>query len=138
MSENAFIGQLKSPTEAELAAKLGRAKTLWDLLIARLAERGIVDQEWNSYSRKAGWALRLKVKKRNIVYLSPYVGSFGVSFALGDQAVEAARQSTLPKRVIKVVEAGKRYAEGTAVRIEVTGVKDLDAIVTLASIKLQF
>ena len=129
---------MKSPTDAELATKLGAAKTLWDHLIARLAESGIAGQEWNSYSRKAGWALRLKVKKRNIVYLSPYSGSFGVSFALGDQAVDAARHSTLPKRVIKLVEEGKRYAEGTAVRMEVTSVKDLDAIITFASIKLRY
>lgn len=138
MPDNAFIGFQKCPTEAEVAAKLGAAKTLWDQLIAGLAESGIVDQEWNSYSRKAGWALRLKVKKRNIVYLSPYSGGFGVAFALGEKAVEAARHSTLPKRVIKIVEAGKRYAEGTAVRMEVTGANDLEAIVTLASIKLRF
>src|SRR5437764_8631518 len=98
MAENAFLGKREEPTNAELTAALGDARPLWDQLIARLAaDCNIVDQEWNSYSRKAGWALRLKMKKRNIIYLSPYRGGFGVSLALGDKAVEATRQSTLPR-----------------------------------------
>jgi hypothetical protein len=71
MSANAFIGKAEEPTEAELAAALGPAKAIWDQLIDDLAEEcGIGDQEWNSYSRKAGCSLRLKREQRNIVYES--------------------------------------------------------------------
>jgi len=136
---NAFVGKPKAPTAEELAAELGPAKSVWDQLIARLAaESGISEQEWNSYSQKAGWALRLKVKKRNILYLSPFHGGFSVAFALGDKAVSAARQSTLPKRVLRIIEDGRKYAEGTAVRFEVTTAQDIQAVVKLASIKLQY
>jgi len=139
MLPNAFLEKPEPPTDGELKAALGKAKSLWDDLLARLkTECELADQEWNSYSRKAGWALRLKKKKRNIIYLSPHKGSFSVSLVLGDKAVSAARESALPPKVIAMIEEGKRYPEGTAVRMDVTGPKDLANIVGLTDLKLRF
>jgi len=139
MLPNAFIGKLEQPAEDELTAVLGPARAHWDQLLARLAaELDLVVQEWSSYSPKYGWSLRLKVKKRNIVYFGPSRGGFNVSFVLGDRAVEAARHSTLPRRIVKLVEEGTRYPEGTGVRLEVKGGKDIPAIVKLAAIKLEY
>jgi hypothetical protein len=137
MLPNAFIDKPKKPTEAELTAALGPAKALWDQLLAGLAdEHNLTVQEWNSYSRKAGWSLRLKLKDRNILYLTPCEGCFFVSFALGDKAVEAARQSRLPQSVIKTINDAKRYAEGTGVRMEMKKPKDIEVVKQLAAIKL--
>ena len=137
MRPNAFIDKPKAPTTDELAAALGPVKAAWDLLLARLAaECGIVE-EWHSYSRKSGWALRLKVKQRNILYLAPCCGAFRVAFILGDKAVEATRYSTLPRKVSKLVKEGTRYPEGTAVRMEVASARDIPSILKLTSIKLQ-
>ena len=137
MLPNAFIDKPKKPTTAELTAALGPAKALWDQLLAGLAdELNLTVQEWNSYSRKAGWSLRLKHKDRNILYLSPCEGCFFVSFALGDKAVQAARQSGLPQSVIKIINEAKRYAEGTGVRLEIKEAKDIGTITRLAGIKL--
>jgi hypothetical protein len=134
---NAFIGKAKKPTEEELAAALGPAKAVWDLFIAGLAEENGVDvQEWNSYSRKAGWALRLKWKKRTIVWLAPCQGCFRVAFILGDKAMKAARECAFPKRVVKILEEAPKYAEGTGVRIAVKGAKDIAFLKKLAEIKL--
>ena len=58
------------------------------------------------------------------------------SFALGDKAVAAARASGLPKRVVKIIDEAKKYAEGTAVRIDVNGPEDVAVVKTLAAIKL--
>lgn len=139
MRPNAFTGKLEQPTADELTAALGPAKAFWDQLLARLAaECNLGAGEWNSSSAKYGWALRLKVKTRNIVYLAPCRDSFRVAFILGDRAVEATRNSTLPRRIVKLVEEGKRYPEGTAIRLEVTGARDIAAIVKLAAIKLQY
>jgi len=138
MLPNAFIGKTKAPTDAEVADALGPARELWDLLLAELAgESGLVDREWNSSSPKTGWALRLKHQKRNIVYLSPCKGGFRAAFALGDKAVRAARQSGLPRQVIEIIDQAKRYAEGTAVRIEVKGPTDIAVVRKLTSIKLE-
>lgn len=138
MPANAFIGKTEQPTDRDLAAELGPARAVWDQLLTELAnEHGVDLQEWNSYSPKAGWALRVKRLKRNILYLSPCRGCFTVSFALGDKAVQVARRSTLPPRVIKIIDEAKRYAEGTAVRINVRGSKDIAVIKQLARIKLE-
>jgi len=135
---NAFIGKSEMPTDDDLATELGRsAKTLWDRLLANLAEKhNIVTWEWHSYSRKAGWSLRLKLDKRTILYLSPCHGCFRASFALGGKAVEAARASQLPPRVIQIIDSAKRYAEGTGVRIDVQGPADIAVVLKLAAIKL--
>ncbi len=137
MLENAFVGKAKKPTEDELGAALGPAKALWDQLVGALAqEYGVDVPEWNSYSPKAGWSLRLKHKDRNIVYLAPSKGGFMASFALGDKAVKAARKAGLPERVIKVIDEAKRYAEGTAVRLGVKSSRDIAIVKKLAAIKL--
>lgn len=138
MLPNAFIGKTEKPSHEELAAELGSAKVLWDdLLLALAAECNADIHEWKSYSRKAGWSLRVLCKKRAIVYLSPCRGSFRASFALSDKAVEEARESKLPPKTLKIIEEAKRYPEGTAVRIDVTGPKDAAVVKKLAAIKLK-
>jgi len=135
---NAFIGKREMPTDEDLAAALGPpAKALWDRLVAGLAEQQrVITREWNTYSPKAGWSLRLKRDKRAIVYLSPGRRSFRASFALGGRAVEAARASGLPQGVMQAIDTAKRYAEGTAVRIDVREQADIAVVQKLAAIKL--
>ncbi|RPJ83384.1 MAG: DUF3788 domain-containing protein [Acidobacteria bacterium] len=138
MQPNAFIGKAEQPTEAELSEVLGAASVLWDRLVSNLSEKHEVSiQEWNSYSKKAGWALKLKRKDRVIVYLSPAVDCFMAAFALGDRAVEAARQTDFPGEVIQTIDQARRYAEGTAVRIDVRTPEDVDVVEKLAVIKLE-
>ncbi len=138
MLTNAFIGKPDPPGAEELAAELGPAARLWERLIASLKRGHSVDnQDWHSYSRKAGWTLRLKKQERTILYLSPSHGAFMASFALGDRAVKAARESDLAHDVIELIASSRRYAEGTAVRIDVKQQKDLAAVTKLAAIKLE-
>lgn len=138
MLPNAFINQTEKPTDDELSAALGPSRALWDQLLAELAgELDVTIQEWNSYSPKAGWSLRLKREKRTILYLSPCRGSFRAAFALGDKAVEAARRRRLPKRVIRIIDEAKRYAEGTGVRIDVNRPPDIALVKKLAVLKLE-
>ena len=138
MFPNAFIGKQDRPTEEDLAAELGAAKALWDRLVDDLAkEYGITIQEWNSYSPKAGWSLRLKRSERTILYLSPCRGCFRAAFALGDKAVQAAYRSKLPPKEIKTIREAKRYAEGTAVRIDVSQPGDLVIVKRLTAVKLE-
>lgn len=138
MQTNAFIGKPEQPTDRELAAALGPTKALWGQLLIKLAkECHISAHEWKSYSRKAGWSLKVKREQRTILYLSPSRGGFMASFALGDKALQAARQSKLPQRVVKIIDGAKRYAEGTAVRIDVNRAEDLEVIKKLAKAKLE-
>ena len=127
---NAFIGRPDPPSDAELAAELGAAHEVWKQVRSEVPLPG----EWHSYSKKAGWSMRLKKKDRNIAYLIPGCGGFEVSFALGDRAVAAAKERGLAK----MVEGAKRYAEGTAVRFAVQGPKDVATVKKLIEIKLEF
>ena len=134
---NAFAGQAKRPTERELADALGLTEVLWKRLGADLKRDLKLDgEEWNSYSVKAGWSFRLKLKKRNIVYLGPRSGCFVAAFIFGDKAVAVARKTKLPPDVLKLIDEAKRYAEGTAVRIEVHAAKDVNVVKMLAKIKV--
>jgi hypothetical protein len=136
--ENAFAGQATCPSERELASVLGGSHFLWQNLAADLKRDLKLDgAEWNSYSVKAGWSLRLQSKKRNIVYFGPRSGYFLASFILGEKAVAAARKSKLPARILKMIDEAKRYPEGTAVRLEVHAAADVDIVKTLARIKFE-
>ena len=134
--QNAFVNRAVQPTAQEVDAALGASAEIWKQLVDWLAEKGVADQEWQSISPKYGWSLRLKLKKRTIVYLSPCIGCFRVAFVLGDRAVAAARQSDLSKSTLKLLDEAPRYAEGTGVRLMVKGAKDLPAVRKLALIKL--
>ena len=138
MTPNAFIGRPTAPTEADLVAALGPAKTLWDALAIDLAhELGLAAREWKCVGRKYGWSLRLKRGKRNILHLSPCQGCFRVAIILGDKAVAAARASRLGRAAAKLIDEAPRYPEGTGIRLEVTRAKDLPLISKLARIKLE-
>lgn len=136
MATNAFIGHVTKPNESEITNELGPKRALWDDLLAELERLGGTDQEWSSYSPKAGWALKVLRKGRVIVYLSPQHGGFLASFALGEKAIGSAKNSKLPPKILKILSEAKKYAEGTAVRIQVTSKLDVAAVAKLAAIKL--
>jgi len=137
-SANAFAGQAEAPSEKAVEAALGESHPLWTQLIAELKrELNLDGEEWNSSGLKYGWALRLQLKKRNIIYLGPRFGSFMTAFVIGDKAVAAARKSALPPNVLKMITEAKRYAEGTPVRIEVSKPDDLKPVTLLAKIKVE-
>ena len=116
---------------------LGQAKPVWDQLLAELdGEFGVNVREWSSYSPKAGWSLRLKRKSRTIAWLGPSEGAFMVAFILGQKAVETARASRLPQRILRILQEAPRYPEGTGVRIMVKTASDLASIKALTAVKL--
>lgn len=134
---NAFIGKAEKPTAQEVSSALGSSAKTWEKLVDWLAEEHDVNvQEWKSYSPKYGWSMKLKLKKRTIVHLSPCKGCFRVAFILGDKAVKAAKEGALSKPVLKMIEDAPRYPEGTGVRFVVKRIGDLAPIRKLAAIKL--
>ena len=134
---NAFIGRKTQPSAKDLAATLGESLEAWQALTTWLAGKRVSCKEWHSISPKYGWALRPKLKSRNILYMGPCANCFRVSFVLGDRAVAAARASGLPKAVLKEINEARRYAEGTGIRLLIKKPEDLAPVRTLVEIKLQ-
>ena len=119
-----------------MTAALGPSAPAWSELIHWAAEQGVTTQEWKSDGAKYGWALRLKRKDRNIVYLSPCGGCFRVALILGDRAMNAVRHTTFPAAVAQVIAEAPHYPEGTGIRLIVRKPRDLAPIRTLAAVKL--
>lgn len=133
---NAYIGHKDAPTEAELASILGASLPLWRAVVDALNARGITSCEWHSYSVKAGWSYRAKRRDRTIAYLLPHAGGFQVALVFGDKAIAFMREQKFPKRVLDLLDAAKRYAEGTGIRIALTKEADVALIDRLVEVKL--
>jgi len=132
-----FDDKAKPPAESELTKALGPTSSLWDGLKQRIAAaHAPLDEEWVFSGKNYGWSLRLKQKKRAVLYLSPKEGWFRASFAFGEKAVQAARESDLPAPVLTIIEQAPRFAEGRGVRIEVRSRKDIGVVEKLAAIKM--
>jgi hypothetical protein len=133
---NAFIGRAEAPGDAELDLALGKRRSLWDEVLKKLGEEfGLTSWEWNSYSPKYGWSVRVKKGKRNIVYLTPCEGQYvQIAFILGAKAVESVRGSGVA-RAVKLIEDGVKYPEGLGVRWDL-GARDWPVIRTMTAGKM--
>ena len=137
MALSAFADKSKKPSPRGLKTELGRANGHWDSLVKHLASQyEPLDETWIFSGAQWGWALRLKWKKRTVLYMTPCRGHFVVGFALGEKAVKLARGSGLSETVLSVIAEAKKYAEGRAVRLEIRTKKDLDSVKELAAIKM--
>jgi len=134
---NAFIGKTNQPSPEEVDLALGEAAPVWHSYLSWLAEeQGVTDSEWKSVSAKYGWGLRMKLKKRTIVYLGPAHDCMTVSFVLGERAIAAAKSADLASSILKIIEDAPKYAEGTGVRLTVKKLTDLAPVKILTRVKL--
>jgi hypothetical protein len=137
MALSVFDDKEHKPTAVELAEALGRSSRLWDGLVDHLsAEFDPLSVEWGFSGQQWGWSVRLKHKKRAIVYLTPREKHFLAGFALGEKAVQAAHAAGLPASVLECIDNAPKYAEGRGVRFEVRTKKDLEAVRQVAAIKM--
>ncbi|MFZ0033530.1 MAG: DUF3788 family protein [Sedimentisphaerales bacterium] len=134
MALSIFEDKNSQPDDAVLAKNLGRTKSLWNDLIRHITlEYEPVVQVWGFYKR---WSLRLIRKKRTILYMIPSERYFICAFVFGEKATEAARESVLPKDVMKTINEARVYAEGRGFRLEVKKKSDVSEMKKLAAIKM--
>jgi hypothetical protein len=137
MALSAFDDKTRQPQNHALDPVLGDAAALWKDLIAGIgSEFEPLAKDWVFSGKQWGWALRLKHKRRAVLYMTPSEGFFIVGFALGERAVTAAHESNLPAPVLQLIDESQKYAEGRAVRLEVRSRGDLGSALEIARIKM--
>ena len=137
MALSALDDKTKIPDDHMLAEVLGESKRWWDAILAHLAEEYAgMQAEWGFTDPKSGWSLRPKYKKRTILYLIPGHDCFTASLALGEKAVAAAEESTLPESILDAVRHARRYPEGRGVKVEVRRRADVDVVQKMVEIKM--
>ena len=137
MAFSALDDKAREPSDADVAEVLGDASHLWTDLKALMASQfDPLAEDWTFSGKKWGWSLRLKQKKRAVLYMTPSTGFFFAGFALGEKAVAAANSSDLPPSLLEIINDSQKYAEGRAVRLEVRSAADVDNVIEIAKIKM--
>ena len=138
MAYSAFDDRSLEPRDSDLAEILGDSHDLWDQLKSRMeGQFQPLSVDWVFSGKKWGWSLRLKQKKRAVLYMTPRSDHLVVGFALGQKAVDAAHESDLPQSVLDMIDGSQKYAEGRAVRFEVRTRDDLGTATRIAAIKME-
>jgi hypothetical protein len=137
MAFSALDDKARVPTEADVAEALADSAHLWtDLKDLMASHFDPLAEDWTFSGKKWGWSLRLKHKKRAVLYMTPSTDFFYVGFALGEKAAATAQSSDLPQSVLEIIDSSQKHAEGRAVRLEVRSAEDLDTVASIAAIKL--
>ena len=137
MALSLFDDKTKQPTKQMLAKALGKRYQLWTDIAQYVVEKyPKAIEEWKYYGVKYGWSLRLKDRKRNIIYMGPRDGFFMVAFGFGDKGVDAVQDSSLPKSIKDELRNARKYVEGRGIRLQVRNKTDVTNIKTLVDIKL--
>jgi hypothetical protein len=132
-----FTDKEVKPAEKDLAEKLGETFQLWNQLIEFVMKKypfGI--EEWNYPGRKYGWNLRIKDKKRALIYLLPRDGYFKTAFVFGEKASELVWSSNISSHIKMDLKKATKYAEGRGIRIDVKNDLILPDLYKLVEIKI--
>jgi hypothetical protein len=132
-----FTDKESEPAEKQLAEKLGETYPLWNQVVEFVMKKypfGM--EEWNYPGKKYGWNLRIKDKKRAIIYLLPREGYFKTAFVFGDKASEAVWNSNVSDGIKLDLKKATKYAEGRGIRIDVKNEFIMPDLQRLVEIKL--
>ena len=104
MAFSVFDDKAREPTDEMVADVLVDSTELWDNLRKQIASQyDPLAEDWLFSGRKWGWSLRLKQKKRAVLYMTPSTGYFYAGLALGEKAVTAANASDLPRSLVEII-----------------------------------
>ena len=130
-----FTDKNKLPNDNDLKKSLGETYELWQLIkdyVISKYPKGF--DEWSC--SKYGWSLRMKDKKRTIIYLLPRDKFFKVAFVFGQKATDTIMKSQIANSIKTELDSAKVYAEGRGIRIDIKGKKIMCDIQELIDIKL--
>lgn len=137
MALSIFADKDKHPDDIVLKESLGDAYPVWRAIVEHLYQHyNDVSEEWSYSGKNYGWSLRVKLKKRNIIYLIPLSGFFKFAFVFGKKGVEEVKNSVVCSKIKNELSNARTYAEGTGFRMDVTDGTLLKDIKLLIGIKI--
>jgi len=137
MALSSLDDKAAEPVAADLVRVLGSSEKVWRELISRMeAAYGPLTEDWSFSGAKYGWILRLKRKKRVVLYLIPQINAFLVGIVLGDRALSLLRRDDLGPGVLSLIDEAPRYGEGTGFRIPVPSADDIPDIEVIIEAKM--
>jgi hypothetical protein len=137
MDTSVFPDSSKKPDARRLNRAIGESGSCWAAIKAHITEKhGKATEEWKYYGPKAGWVLKVLLKRRNLFFFTPLEGYFRVTFVFSDKAAAAVEKSNLRAAIKKDLRDARRYVEGRALRIEIKRQKDVASIKKLVDIKI--
>jgi len=134
-----FTSKEEVPTDEDLRLRLGDTMTTWVTIREKTLEKyppAIV--EWHYPGSKYGWSLRIKDKKRAIIYLLPRDGYFQVAFVFGQKATDFIMTLEVSDEIKTALAEAKVYAEGRGIYIEVRDDLLSGDILRLVDVKLKY
>ncbi len=138
MPDYIFLDKNQKPNDENVKNALGKTYDIWDGIKKSLSlEYGELTEEWKYYSKNSGWTMKLLLKKRNLLFFTPYNNSFAVSLIFGDKAVTEVNNSRIPQNIKDDLNNAVKYAEGRGIRIEVKIKKDALYVIELIKIKIK-
>jgi hypothetical protein len=138
MDKSIFTDRKQIPGDKDLEEGLGGTFPLWKQIREAVSEHpSTLPGEWNYSGEKFGWSYRIKDKRRVIIYLLPREKYFKTAFVFGQKAFDEIMAGNFPETIRQELSAGKVYAEGRGIRIDVKDNRIVPDILKLIEIKIR-
>ena len=130
-----FTDKKIMPSNADLQNSLGETCDLWQTLADYVhSKHSAAFDEWSYLG--GGWNLRVKEKKRVIIYLLPREKFFKVSLVFGQKATDRVLQSQISDEIKAELNSAKVYVEGRGIQLDIKDIGIINDIKELIDIKL--
>lgn len=123
----------KSPSRAELVARLGRTHAAWTALVEFVQARYRVQAAWDA--DRDGWELRWRKGGKALLTLRTEERRFSAQFVVPPTRVREALALPLSPATRALIRAARPYPDGRWIRIPVRTLRDLADLKTLVVFK---
>lgn len=138
MEENVFGDKTFVPDGTSVLEALGETGNLWLELRKEVQDDyGPAIEEWKYYGAKTGWTMRFASRRGSLFFFTAMRGGFCLSFVLGENAVEAALRSDLPKDILDTISGAAAHEGGKSLRIEVRDKEMAEVVRKLLKFKME-
>ena len=124
------------PGDPDLKNCLGDAYECWITIRDAALNAGQYNtSEWNFGGNKFGWNLRIRDRKRVVIYLTPQLNYMMIAFVLGEAASKEALSADIADEIKYEINSARVYAEGRGFRLRVAPalVKDILELIRIKS-----